>query len=117
MILEINELAQDIRKSFQEYINVGRGEEYAVGRIFYEFDVFEDDSESIVEDMISMMAIGELIINTNCFNMKIRDRLKRTFGKIDLFIDELKEKITENELNDLLMRIKKIDEALDTDFA
>ena len=107
MIFEINELIEDIRKTYQEFINTGKGEEYAVGRIFYEFDVYEDDLESIAEDMVSMMAIGEMIINTNCLNTKIRNRLNKTFGKIDLFIDEIKEKISETELNDLLLRIKK----------
>ena len=112
MIFEINELIEDIRKTYQEFISIGRGEEYAIGRIFYEFDVFEDDSESVVEDMISMMVIGEMIINTNCLNVKIRERLNKTFEKIDLFMDELTDQITESELNDLIMRIKKVDEAL-----
>ena len=56
--------------------------------------------------------IGEMIINTNCLNVKIRERLNKTFEKIDLFMDELRDQITESELNDLIMRIKKVDEAL-----
>lgn len=112
MIFEINEMFEYISESYQEYINLGRGERYAVARIFDEYDMFDDDLESVVDDMITMLAIGELIINNECLYVKTVERLKKAYGNKQLFIDALRNQITESELNDLLERIKRIESGL-----
>ncbi|MCR5837702.1 MAG: hypothetical protein K6G88_14480 [Lachnospiraceae bacterium] len=78
MIFEINEIFEYIQASYLEYISMNRGGRYAVARIFDEYDVFEDDSEAIMEDMITMLAIGEMIVNNDCIFIKTIERLKKS---------------------------------------
>ena len=112
MISEINEIIEHISESYQEYIGVGRGQRYAIARIFDEYDVFDDDSDAIIEDMITMLAIGELIINNESIFVNNIKRLKKTYDKIQVFTENVKDKIAENELNDILLRIKTVEDAL-----
>ena len=112
MISEINEMIDYICDSYQEYISMNRGERYAVARIFDEYDVYEDDDESIVEDVVTMLAIGEMIIDNNCLYIQTVERMKKSLCKVEMFKNILKNEIKEDELNNLLMRIKKVEDAL-----
>lgn len=112
MISEINEMIEYISEAYRRFISEGRGYRYASARIFDEYDVFQYDSDAIIEDMITMLAIGELIINNECIFANHIKRLEQTYAKIQLFTENVKGKIAENELNDILLRIRMVGAAL-----
>ena len=112
MINEIDEMFEYIRLAYEKFINTGNGIRYAVARIFDEYDVYEDDDDAIVEDVITILAISELIINNESLYINTVKRIQKSFDNIDKFQAIIKEQITEIELQNLLSRIHKIENAL-----
>ena len=110
-INELNELIDDINEAYNEFVEQNRGERYAIARLFDEFDTMGSED---IDDIITNMAIGELIIKQDSVFIGNLQCIKKSLMNFDNLKNELKTEITEKELNNIESRIKKVLEMLDT---
>jgi glutathionyl-hydroquinone reductase len=105
-INEINELVENINEAYNEFIEKNRGERYAIARLFEEFDTYNNGE--LAEDIVVNMAIGEIIIEQDSVFKGNLECIKKSLHKYENVKEELKKEITEQELEQITVRVNKV---------
>ena len=110
-INQINELVENINEAYNEFIEKNRGERYAIARLFEEFDTYNNGD--LVEDIVTNMAIGEIVIEQDSVFIGNLQCIKKSLQKYENIKEELKNEITEQELVEITVSVNKVLNMLD----